>query len=245
MEEQVLTEAAEIEEAAAYLRPDAAADMLFDACCGHGAVSAYFAPRVKMVIASDTSMEILKKAQELISERKALGNVLFREADPEDLSFPAGAFSLLCCRRDFQRFFDLQRVLAEFYRVLRWEGKMVFIDTLLPEDPAAADFYGEINRLRDPGYVRAFRLEEWQTALESSAFRIDEVRTFETRVSFRDWCGEALLSSASTERLQDLFLSAPPAATAPFRLKTFGGVVENFRVRRLLVKAFHPPKPVR
>lgn len=245
MEEPVLTGTADLDEAAAYLLPDAAGDLLFDACCGNGAVSAYFSPKVKMVIASDTSMEILKKAQELISEKKALNNVLFREADPEDLSFPAGAFSLLCCRRDFQRFFDLDRVLAEFYRVLRWESRMVIIDTLLPEDHLAARFYQEINQLRDPGYVRAFTLEEWRSALDSSPFRIDGLRNFTTRIAFSDWCAEALLTPAAMERLEDLFVQAPPPAAAYFQPKTFGGRMETFTVQRILVKAYHPAKPVR
>ena len=222
MEELMLTGTADLDEAAAYFLPDAGADILFDASCGNGAVSAYFSTKVKMVIAADTSMAVLKKAQELLSERMTLNNVLFREADPEDLSFPAGAFSLLCCRRDFQRFFDLDRVLAEFYRVLRWEGKMVIIDTLPPEDPAAAEFYQELNLLRDPEYVRAFRLEEWQRALDASPFRIDEIRTFTTRISFQDWCGQALLPAAAAERIQNLFFTAPAKATGPFDFKTIG-----------------------
>ena len=245
MEEQILSGAADLDEAAAYLLPDASADILFDACCGNGAVSAYFSHRVKMVIASDNSMELLKKAQELISEKRALNNVLFREADPEDLSFPAGAFSLLCCRRDFQRFSDLDRVLAEFYRVLRWEGKMVFIDTLLPDNPDAADFYHKINELRDPGYVRAFPLAEWRYAADSCQFRIDEVSTFLAPIPFQNWCREALLPSATIGKIKNLFLSAPPEVIRHFNPKTFGGELESFTVRRFLVKAFHPPKPAR
>ncbi|MBN1140320.1 MAG: class I SAM-dependent methyltransferase [Deltaproteobacteria bacterium] len=245
MDDPVLKSAEDLEQAAVYLRPDPAADILFDACCGDGTVSAFFAPKVKMVVACDTSMPLLKQAQELISERQALTNVSFREADPEELPFPAGAFSLLCSRRDFQGFSDLDRVLAEFYRVLRWEGRMAFIDTLLPDDPAAAAFFQELNRLRDGGYGRAFTLGEWRQALASSPFRIDVSLTFQTTVSFPNWCRSALLPAATSARLRELWLGAPAGIADHFQLKTFAGEVESFVVRRILVFAFHPPKPSR
>ena len=79
----------DLKEAAALLKPTSD-DILLDVACGGGHTALYFAPMVRSVVASDLTMQMLKKAQEHISEEGGIDNVTFREADAEDLPFPAG-----------------------------------------------------------------------------------------------------------------------------------------------------------
>jgi len=87
----------DLAEAARLLKPTTE-DSLLDVACGGGHTALYFAPLVRSVVASDLTMQMLKRAQEYISEEGGVENVTFREADAEDLPFPAGAFTLLTCR---------------------------------------------------------------------------------------------------------------------------------------------------
>ncbi len=145
-------------------------DTLLDVACGGGHTALYFAPLVRSVVASDLTMQMLKRAQEYISEEGGVENVTFREADAEDLPFPAGAFTLLTCRIAPHHFPDVPRALQEFHRVLRRGGRMVIIDTLLPDDPEIAEFYQTMEKMRDQTHVRAYRKDEWTRMVEEAGF---------------------------------------------------------------------------
>ena len=108
-------------EAARLLQPTPE-DSLLDVACGGGHTALFFAPLVRSVVASDLTMQMLKKAQEYIAEEGKVENVTFREADAEDLPFPAGSFTLLTCRIAAHHFPDVPRALEEFHRVLRRRG---------------------------------------------------------------------------------------------------------------------------
>ncbi len=118
-------------------------DNMLDVACGGGHTALRFSPLVRSVVASDLTMVMLKKAQEYISEEGGVDNITFREADAEDLPFPAGAFTLLTCRVAPHHFPDVARALSEFHRVLRRGGRIAIVDTVLPNDPEIAEWYQE------------------------------------------------------------------------------------------------------
>lgn len=242
--EKTLFNLDDLEEAGRLLQADES-DLMLDLACGAGETTIFFAPHVKSVIAADMSMEALKKAQAVISEQKELLNVAYREADVQDLPFPAGAFSLLCRRGEFHHFTDLNRAFQEFFRVLRWQGRMCIIDTLLPEDPDAAAFIENLHRLRDPAHTRAYSREEWLAAAETTEFIVHSIQTFGKRRDFKKWCRVADLNSSGIEKLQRLFLEAEPRIKDFFQLEVFAGEVEGFVEPGILIFASHPAKPVR
>jgi SAM-dependent methyltransferase len=103
-------------------------DVMLDVACGGGHTALYFSPYVRSVVAYDLTMQMLKKAQEYISEGDQ--NVTFRDAeDPflpriyhphlpsPSLTFPA----------------------PKIPPVPRPEGRQDY-HTLLPEDEEIADF---------------------------------------------------------------------------------------------------------
>jgi ubiquinone/menaquinone biosynthesis C-methylase UbiE len=242
--DRILSDLEDIEEAMLLLQPDDS-DLMLDLACGTGETTIFFAPHVKSVIAADGNMEALKKAQVVISEQKELLNVAYREADVEDLPFPAGAFSLICRRGNFHHFTDLERALREFFRVLRWNGRLCIIDSLCPKDPEAAAFIENFHKLRDPAYTRAYSREEWTEAAEATDFIIHSVQTFGKRQDFRKWCGKASLSPSDIDKLQGIFLAAEPHLKDFFQVEVFAGEVESFVEQGIMIFASHPAKPVR
>lgn len=217
-------------------------DTLLDVACGGGHTALYFAPKVRSVVASDLTMQMLKKAQEFISEEGKIENVTFREADAEDLPFPAGAFTLLTCRIAPHHFPDVPRALREFYRVLRRGGRMVVIDTLLPDDPEIAEFYQTMEKMRDPTHIRAYTRAEWTRMAEDAGFIVQTTKTFPKTHEFQEWARRAGLNRDGIQRLNQFFIRAPAKVHDFFQVETFAGEVENYTDTKLLIYATRPDK---
>jgi ubiquinone/menaquinone biosynthesis C-methylase UbiE len=231
----------DLTEAARLLKPTPE-DLLLDVACGGGHTALFFAPLVRSVVASDLTMQMLKKAQEYISEEGGVENVTFREADAEDLPFPAGAFTLLTCRIAPHHFPDVPRALREFFRVLRRGGRMVLIDTLLPEDSEIADFYQTMEKMRDPTHIRAYTEGEWVAMVEEAGFTVHETGTFPKTHDFQEWARRAGLNREGVQRLNRFFIESSAKVHDYFQIETFAGEVESYTDRKLLIYASRPEK---
>ena len=213
-------------------------DTMLDVACGGGHTALYFAPLVRSVVASDLTMQMLKRAQEYIAEEGKVENVTFREADAEDLPFPAGSFTLLTCRIAPHHFPDVPRALAEFHRVLRRKGgRMVLIDTLLPDDPEVAEFYQTMEKMRDSTHVRAYTRQEWTEMLEAAGFEVAATRLFPKTHDFQEWARRAGLNREGIQQLNRFFIDASTKVQDYFQVETFAGEVESYTDQKLLLFA--------
>ncbi|WP_305044769.1 class I SAM-dependent methyltransferase [Geoalkalibacter sp.] len=228
-------------EAARLLKPTPD-DLMLDVATGGGHTALFFAPLVRSVVASDLTMQILKKAQEFISEEGGIENVTFREADAEDLPFPAGSFTLLTCRIAPHHFPDVPLALKEFFRVLRRGGRMVIIDTLLPEDPEIAELYQTMEQMRDPTHVQAFTEKGWVKMIEEAGFINIQTSTFPKTHDFVTWAKRSGLDRQGVQKLNRFFIEAPPKFHDYFQVETFAGEVESYTDRKLLIYATRPEK---
>ncbi|PLY01786.1 MAG: SAM-dependent methyltransferase [Desulfuromonas sp.] len=231
----------DLEEAAALLKPTTD-DTLLDVATGGGHTALFFAPMVRQVVASDLTMQMLKRAQEYISEEGNVENVIFREADAEDLPFPAGSFTLLTCRIAPHHFPDTPRALSEFHRVLRRGGRMAIIDTLQPDEPEIAAFFQDLEQRRDPTHVRAFTKAEWLSMIEDAEFILHETKVFEKTHDFQEWAQRSGLNRNAIQELNRLMIEAPAEIQDYFQIETFAGEVESFTDRKLLIYASRPAK---
>jgi ubiquinone/menaquinone biosynthesis C-methylase UbiE len=231
----------DLAEAAKLLKPTQE-DSLLDVACGGGHTALYFAPLVRSVVASDLTMQMLKKAQEYISEEGGVENVTFREADAEDLPFPAGAFTLLTCRIAPHHFPDVPRALREFFRVLRRGGRMVLIDTLLPEDEEIAEFYQTMEKMRDPTHIRAYTEKEWVAMAQEAGFTVHATKIFPKTHDFQEWAKRAGLNREGVQRLNRFFIQSSAKVHDYFQIETFAGEVESYTDRKLLLYATRPEK---
>ncbi len=217
-------------------------DNMLDVACGGGHTALRFSPLVRSVVASDLSMVMLKKAQEYVSEEGEVDNVIFREADAEDLPFPAGAFTLLTCRIAPHHFPDVPRALNEFHRVLRRGGRMALVDTLKPSDPEIAEWHQKVEQLRDNTHIRAFTLEEWTDMVAAAGFIIHETVIVEKTHDFPAWASRGGMSRKAIADLNKLFDEAPNKVQDYFQIETFAGEVETYTDQKLLIYASRPPK---
>lgn len=231
----------DLEEATRLLQPTQDDNML-DVACGGGHMALFFSPMVRQVVASDLTMQMLKKAQEHIAEEGLVDNVIFREADAEDLPFPAGSFTLLTCRIASHHFADVPRALREFHRVLRRGGRMAIIDTLLPEDPEIAGFFQTMEQLRNPTHVKAFSEGEWRQMIEDAELILQETLIIPKVHDFQEWVKTAGLNRAKIQELNKFFMEASPKVHDFFKIESFAGEVETFTDQKLLIYATRKEK---
>ena len=229
-------------DAAAELLKPTREDNMLDVACGGGHTAFYFSSKVRQVVASDLTMQMLKKAQEYIADEGNIDNVVFREADAEDLPFPAGSFTLLTCRIAPHHFPDVPRALKEFHRVLRRGGRMVIIDTLLPPDPEIAEFYQTMEKMRDPTHIRAFSEDEWVQMIDDAELILHEIRVLPKKHDFHDWARRAGMSRAKIQDLNRYFMDAPAKIHDYFQIESFAGEVETYTDQKLLIYATRKEK---
>lgn len=131
--------------------PDVEGMRVLDAGCGTGVYTAFLADRGAEVVGVDVSEEMLSHAREAVGDRAE-----FRRADlGEPLPFEDGAFDGVVSALALGYVEDWDAVFAEFARVLRPGGFVVF-STGHPLDqfpldeggePADADSYFDVERL--------------------------------------------------------------------------------------------------
>jgi ubiquinone/menaquinone biosynthesis C-methylase UbiE len=231
----------DLEEAARLLQPTQD-DNLLDVACGGGHLALFFAPKVRQVVASDLTMLMLKKAQEHIAEEGGVDNVIFREADAEDLPFPAGSFTLLTCRIAPHHFPDVPRALQEFHRVLRRGGRMVIIDTLMPDDPEIARFYQAMETMRNPTHIKAYTEEQWETMVEAAELILQETKTIEIEHDFQAWIKTGGVTRSKAQELNKFFMDAPAKVHDFYKIESFAGEIENFTDKKILIYATRKEK---
>jgi len=235
------SEGEDLEEAARLLKPSHDDNML-DVACGGGHMALFFAPLVRQVVASDLTMQMLKKAQEHVAEKGRVDNVVFREADAEDLPFPAGSFTLLTCRIASHHFQDVPQALREFHRVLRRGGRMVIIDTLMPADPEIAEFFQTMETMRNPTHLKAFNEDEWRKMIQDSELILHETLIISKSHDFQEWVKTAGLNREKIQELNKFFIDAPQKIHDYFKIESFAGEVESYTDKKLIIYATRKEK---
>jgi ubiquinone/menaquinone biosynthesis C-methylase UbiE len=181
-----------------------------DVATGAGHCALAFAPRVRSVVATDLTQEMLGTAARLASER-GIGNLSTRRADAEALPFADASVDLLTCRLAFHHFPHPDRAMHEFARVLRPGGKLGFTDNVVVQDEDAAWHYNEFERLRDPSHHEALPLSQLIALIEDTGLHVLSVRRLSKEMEFADWCDRQQVSAADRERLLTMAREIPPA----------------------------------
>ena len=138
-----------------------AADTVLDVACGPGLVVGAFAKVVRHASGIDLTPAMIDKAREHAAAL-ALTNVDWHVGNVAALPFPDHAFSLVVSRFAFHHFIDPLAVLREMTRVCTRPGRVVIADVAASDDPARADAFNRMERLRDPSHTRALTLAQWR-----------------------------------------------------------------------------------
>ena len=105
-----------------------------DLGCGGGHVSFTLAPHCGEVVAYDLSVDMIGAVAREAANRK-LTNIVTQQGRVEALPFPDASFDLVATRFSVHHWHDVPKAFAEARRVLRPQGRAIFVDTTAPNVP--------------------------------------------------------------------------------------------------------------
>ncbi|HYQ95762.1 MAG TPA: methyltransferase domain-containing protein, partial [Candidatus Eisenbacteria bacterium] len=211
---------------------------VLDIATGGGHTALAFAPRVRKVVATDITQEMLDAAERFILG-KGVTNVRFAEADACALPFDAGEFDLVTCRVAPHHFPDPARFTREMARVLKPNGVAAMIDNVVPEDRATGDYINAFEKFRDPSHVRAYTTTEWVRYFTGAGFKIEHTEIFRKARDFEAWAGLQTVSDSVKAELRRRLETAPPGAVAALGPETREGKL-YFNLTEILIVARRP-----
>ncbi len=173
-------------------RPD---DRALDVAAGPGFLSAALAPLVREAVALDESAALLSHAPDGVT--RVVGSA-------ERMPFQDGAFTLVTVVNSLHHVGDIAAVLAEMVRVLAPDGRIAVQDYLADDDPAAAERWDAVERLRDYGHRKLPRRGEVAELLAGHGLRLEEEREWRSTWQLEPWLEMAETPHAARDHIHEL-----------------------------------------
>ena len=201
--------------------------LALDVATGGGHTAVHLCRRIRQVVASDITIEMLRESRGLSAER-GCKNLLFAAADAQRLPFRTGAFDRVLCRIAPHHFPDIRAAIREMVRVATPGGLVGIIDSVVPDDPALDAFLNGIERVRDPSHVRSYRIEEWVTFLQEAGLSLLHVSAAWKEHLFPEWVARTGRPPVILRQVEEMFLTAFPRAREYFRVRVEDGRVASY-----------------
>lgn len=209
-----------------------------DIATGPGHTALAFAPKVKHMIASDVTLEMLQVARNL-AEKRGITNVSFAEVPAEKLPYPDGTFDLVVCRTAPHHFADVRAFVVEVARVLRPGGVFGLVDNISPDDPQAAVLHNAFEKLRDPSHGRCLSVREWLDLVTGTGLVVRHHETLSKDIDLEGWAGRTQASAEAKEKLRTILREATGALRDYLQPKEAPGDID-FILREVLIVAEKP-----
>lgn len=161
-------------------------DLALDVATGTGNTAFALAPYVRRVIGLDLTREMLNEARRLAAER-SVTNADWVIGDAAHLPFQDETFDVYVVRAAPHHFPDVDRFLAEAYRVLKPDRDAAFVDCAPPLP--ARDVLHEVETRRDPSHVLSLTVEEWVAKLGRAGFKVEMAQARELDWNYEEWMG--------------------------------------------------------
>jgi SAM-dependent methyltransferase len=183
------------------------ADTVLDVACGGGLVVCAFAPYVRQATGIDMTPAMLAQARALAAE-KGVDNVTWDEGDVSALPYPGAAFTIVTSRFAFHHFPAPLAVMREMARVCAPGGHIVVADTCASPEPAKAERFNRLERLRDPSHVRALPLAELQDLFRQAGLGEPEVKHAELRDTVDNLLARSFPEPGDAPKIAAMFATA-------------------------------------
>lgn len=194
--------------------------LVLDIATGTGHTAFAIASRVRAVVGTDLTVEMLREAVRLRVERGTI-NVAFTLADVHHLPFPASTFHLITCRRAAHHFSKIGLALDEMHRVLRSRGRLVIDDRSVPEDDFVDACLNELDRYHDESHMRQYRPSEWQLLLQTHGISVESVEIYTKHRPLTAFTGKA--SPENVQRIHAVVARLTPTQRAALNLRDVNG----------------------
>tara|TARA_A100001037_G_scaffold306085_1_gene349084 strand:- start:4904 stop:5665 length:762 start_codon:yes stop_codon:yes gene_type:complete len=182
-------------------------------------------------IATDISPKMVRTA---ISAYPSLEGVI---SDAECLPFQSSTFDTIVCRIAAHHFPNPLTFLSEVARISAKPAIFLFEDNVAPTLPSLNTFLNKVEKLRDPTHIESYTENQWKHWIEEQGFTIEYTLTLKKNIEYLPWIRQSNTPPGNIEKLNDLFINAPPAAKKLFDIQITNGVVDSFSNLKILIKA--------
>jgi ubiquinone/menaquinone biosynthesis C-methylase UbiE len=199
-------------------------DLVLDVATGGGHTAKALSPHVAAVIATDLTPRMLAAARAHL-EQSGCSNVSYVIADAEALPFLDASFDIVTCRIAAHHFPNPRRFVAEVGRVLKPNGRFLFIDNIVPDDPDVATYINTFERLRDDSHVRCLSIAEWTQLLAEVGLRVVRAQTQRKRHDFSEWVHRTARDEGQAARVERYIAAGSERARQVCRVEMAAGRV--------------------
>jgi len=223
---------ADLEQLAAFASRGPINARALDLGCGGGHAAFHVAPHVGQMVAYDMSVDMLNAVSRTAAD-KGINNIVTRQGVAETLPFPDRGFDFVVSRFSAHHWNDLPAGLAEARRVLKDDGRAVFIDVVAPPSPLCDTHLQTIELLRDMSHVRNYSAAAWLAALEDAGFVTGVKTARRLRLEFTSWVTRMRTPDLYVGAIRGLQANMPREVTDYLELEPHG----SFTIDTLTIEA--------
>jgi SAM-dependent methyltransferase len=207
-------------DAAVALLEAAPGETALDVGTGAGHTAHALARLCRAVVATDITPEMLGHTRRLAADL-GLPNLATAFALAESLPFADASFDLATCRQAAHHFRDVASFCREAARVLRTGGRLLVVDTVVPEDTAVAAFINDVELHRDPSHIEDLPVSRWRRLLEDAGLEVTRLDYHEaaTPIELVEWTERSATPPAEVEYIRRRLEGAPADARRVLRLR--------------------------
>lgn len=217
-------------------------DRALDIATGAGHTALALAPHVQEVIAYDLTPAMLEETQRN-AHSKGITNLRTQQGSAEQLPYADDRFEIVTVRVAPHHFADVQAAVAEMARVVMSGGRVVVVDTTVPEDDSLDQQINDIEQLRDPSHVRDYRPSEWRALLENVGLQITHLTvdyyTEGGHMDFFTWTGRMRTPADVVADLEGRFRGASPQLIQALDIRLEGETIQ-FCLPKVTIAALKP-----
>jgi ubiquinone/menaquinone biosynthesis C-methylase UbiE len=203
---------------------------------GHSAIA--IARRVARVIAVDITFGILQAAR---GHARGLGleNLVWVQGDGGALPLADAGFDLVTCRVALHHFPDQAGAIGDWARVLRPGGRLVLVDNIGPDEPAANEYVNAFEKIRDPSHGWLHPLAELEQFVRGAGLTVGRSERLTKPMAFHPWMERMQVGRADRLLLADMLWGCSGPARA-FLSPQGDGDDTTFNLREGIILAQKP-----
>lgn len=203
-----------------------------DVATGGGHTGLYLASQGWEVALTDISPAMLERASAAAAERGL--RVETRQHTAEEMPYADATFDLVTCRVAPHHFSSPESFVRESARVLRQGGSFVVIDGSVKDLPRsergepskAEEWIHQVEKLRDPSYVRFITPRQWRRMCDLAGLRVLVCELHPFKQPDLNWYLDvANTSPENRAKIFELVRTAPDSARKLFRLTEESGKI--------------------
>ena len=183
--------------------------ILLDVATGGGHVAIKMAEHCIKVIASDLTKGMIEATRENATSQK-MKNIHFLRTDSEMISIADSSLDYVSVRIAPHHFSKINSFIKEVFRVLKPEGKFIFVDNLCPEEKKESEVYNSFEKKRDPSHNECLSISKLNEIFINSGFQILQIEMMKKKMDFPEWVNRPNINQNIITELEKILLNGSP-----------------------------------